>query len=113
MNRIACNGDSTDPLPDRAAIAAAAASVISSSRLGICASIAARTSPPWHWVMGKRAALAPIYRAYHIYVGKAVHGDISHTEALILVDRRGYERSGYLWPFATRFVAHDVRVLAG
>jgi cytochrome oxidase Cu insertion factor (SCO1/SenC/PrrC family) len=68
---------------------------------------------PWHWVMGKRAALAPIYRAYHIYVGKAAHGDIPHTEALILVDRRGYERSGYLWPFATRFVAHDVRVLAG
>jgi cytochrome oxidase Cu insertion factor (SCO1/SenC/PrrC family) len=68
---------------------------------------------PWHWVMGKRAALAPIYRAYHIYVGKAIHGDIQHTEALILVDRHGYERSGYLWPFATRFVAHDVRVLAG
>jgi cytochrome oxidase Cu insertion factor (SCO1/SenC/PrrC family) len=68
---------------------------------------------PWHWVMGKRAALAPIYRAYHIFVGKAVHGDIPHTEALILIDRRGYERSGYLWPFATRFVTHDLRVLAG
>jgi protein SCO1/2 len=68
---------------------------------------------PWYWVMGTRAALAPIYRAYHIYVGKAVHGDIQHTEALILVDRRGYERSGYLWPFAPRFVAHDLRVLAG
>jgi cytochrome oxidase Cu insertion factor (SCO1/SenC/PrrC family) len=67
---------------------------------------------PWHWVMGKRAALEPIYRAYHIYVGKAVRGDIQHTEALILVDRRGYERSGYLWPFATRFVNHDLRVLA-
>ena len=67
---------------------------------------------PWHWVMGKRAALEPIYRAYHIYVGKAVRGDIQHTEALILVDRRGYERSGYLWPFATRFVSHDLRVLA-
>jgi cytochrome oxidase Cu insertion factor (SCO1/SenC/PrrC family) len=68
---------------------------------------------PWHWVMGDRASLAPIYRAYHIYVGKAVHGDIVHTEALILVDRRGYERSGYLWPFAVRFVVHDLRVLAG
>jgi cytochrome oxidase Cu insertion factor (SCO1/SenC/PrrC family) len=68
---------------------------------------------PWYWVMGTRAELAPIYRAYHMYVGKAVHGDIQHTEALILVDRRGYERSAYLWPFATRFVAHDLRVLAG
>ncbi len=26
-------------------------------------------------------------------------GDISHTEALYLIDRRGYERSGYLYPF--------------
>ena len=47
VNGIASNGDSIDPLPNRAAIAAAAASVISSSRSGICASIAARTSPPW------------------------------------------------------------------
>jgi cytochrome oxidase Cu insertion factor (SCO1/SenC/PrrC family) len=68
---------------------------------------------PWYWVMGRREELAPIYRAYHIYVGKAMHGDIQHTEALILVDRRGYERSAYLWPFATRFVAHDLRVLGG
>ncbi|MGN6167321.1 MAG: SCO family protein [Solirubrobacteraceae bacterium] len=68
---------------------------------------------PWHWVMGNRAALEPIYRAYHIFVGKAVHGDIQHTEALILLDKRGYERSGYLWPFATRFVTHDLRILAG
>jgi hypothetical protein len=42
-----------------------------------------------------------------------VRGDIAHTEAVILVDRRGFERSVYLYPFAPRFVAHDMRVLAG
>jgi cytochrome oxidase Cu insertion factor (SCO1/SenC/PrrC family) len=66
---------------------------------------------PWHWLMGTRAQLAPIWREYHIFVGPRVHGDIAHTEALILVDRRGYERSGYLWPFEPRSVAHDLRML--
>jgi cytochrome oxidase Cu insertion factor (SCO1/SenC/PrrC family) len=67
---------------------------------------------PWHWLTGTRAELAPVWRAYHIYVGRPLKGDIPHTEALILLDRRGYERSGYLYPFAQRFVAHDLTVLA-
>jgi cytochrome oxidase Cu insertion factor (SCO1/SenC/PrrC family) len=66
---------------------------------------------PWHWLMGTRAQLAPIWHEYNIYVGKAVNGDIPHTEALILIDRRGYERSGYLYPFGQQFVTHDLRVL--
>jgi cytochrome oxidase Cu insertion factor (SCO1/SenC/PrrC family) len=65
----------------------------------------------WHWVMGTRAQLAPIWREYHIYVGKGSAGDIPHTEALILIDRRGYERSGYLYPFGQQFVIHDLGVL--
>jgi protein SCO1 len=66
---------------------------------------------PWHWVMGTRAQLAPIWRAYHIYVGKANDADIPHTEAVILIDRQGYERSGYLYPFGPQFVTHDLAVL--
>lgn len=68
---------------------------------------------PWHWLMGTRRQLGPIWRAYHEFVGARVHGDIAHTEQLVLVDRAGYERSGYLWPFKPRSVAHDLRVLAG
>jgi cytochrome oxidase Cu insertion factor (SCO1/SenC/PrrC family) len=67
---------------------------------------------PWHWLMGGRAALAPVWRAYHIYVGHSADGDIPHTEALILIDGGGYERSGYLYPFNQRFVTHDLTVLA-
>ncbi len=68
---------------------------------------------PWHWLMGTRNQLAPIWAAYHIYVSPhPVDGDIVHTEALYLVDRRGYERSAYLWPFASRFVTLDLRALA-
>jgi cytochrome oxidase Cu insertion factor (SCO1/SenC/PrrC family) len=68
---------------------------------------------PWHWLMGPRRQLAPVWAAYHIYVSShPINGDISHTEALFLVDRRGYERSAYLWPFAPRFVTLDLRTLA-
>jgi hypothetical protein len=31
--------------------------------------------------------------------------------ALILIDRRGYERSAYLYPFGQQFVTHDRGVL--
>jgi cytochrome oxidase Cu insertion factor (SCO1/SenC/PrrC family) len=66
---------------------------------------------PWHWLMGSRATLAPVWREYNIYVGQAKDGDIPHTEALILIDRRGYERSAYLYPFNQPFVTHDLGVL--
>lgn len=65
----------------------------------------------WHWLMGTRSELARAWRAYHIFVAPT-RGDITHTEALYLIDRRGYERSGYLYPFAPRFVTGDLRVLA-
>ena len=41
----------------------------------------------------------------------AIDGDIAHTEALYLIDRRGFERSGFLYPFVPGFVTHDLRVL--
>ncbi len=67
---------------------------------------------PWHWLMGTPAELRRVWNEYHIYVGKSVGGDIPHTEALYLIDTHGDERSGYLYPFATRFVTHDLTALA-
>jgi cytochrome oxidase Cu insertion factor (SCO1/SenC/PrrC family) len=67
---------------------------------------------PWYWLMGARRQLRPAWRAYHIYVGPKVHGDIAHTEAVYLIDKRGYERSAYLYPFMPGFVRHDLRQLA-
>jgi cytochrome oxidase Cu insertion factor (SCO1/SenC/PrrC family) len=66
----------------------------------------------WHWVMARSAALAPVWRAYGIYV-HPTSTDIVHTQALYLIDRRGFERSGYLWPYLPNFVALDLRTLAG
>jgi cytochrome oxidase Cu insertion factor (SCO1/SenC/PrrC family) len=65
----------------------------------------------WHWLWGRRAQLARVWRAYHIFVAPA-RGDIVHTEALYLIDRRGYERSAYLYPFDSRFVTRDLARLA-
>jgi cytochrome oxidase Cu insertion factor (SCO1/SenC/PrrC family) len=67
---------------------------------------------PWHWLMGTHAQLARIWAEYHIQVSPPIDGDINHTEALYLVDKRGYERAGYLWPFASRFATYDMRALA-
>jgi cytochrome oxidase Cu insertion factor (SCO1/SenC/PrrC family) len=67
---------------------------------------------PWHWLRGTHSQLAAVWRAYHIYV-KPERGDISHTEALYLLDRHGYERSGYLYPYIPARVGHDMRFLAG
>jgi cytochrome oxidase Cu insertion factor (SCO1/SenC/PrrC family) len=67
----------------------------------------------WHWLMGTRKQLAPVWAAYHIYVSPhPVGGDIVHTEALYLVDRRGYMRSGYRYPFVSGYVSSDLRTLA-
>jgi cytochrome oxidase Cu insertion factor (SCO1/SenC/PrrC family) len=68
---------------------------------------------PWHWLMGTRKQLAPVWAAYHIYVSPhPVNGDIEHTEALYLVDRHGDMRSGYLYPFLSNDVTSDLHTIA-
>jgi cytochrome oxidase Cu insertion factor (SCO1/SenC/PrrC family) len=67
---------------------------------------------PWHWLMGTHRQLAKVWSAYHIEVSPPINGDINHTEALYLLDRRGYERAGYLWPFESRFATYDMRALS-
>jgi protein SCO1/2 len=66
---------------------------------------------PWHWLMGTHARLARAWRAYRIAV-QPTPTDIVHTEALYLLDRRGAERSAYLYPYRDANVADDMRALA-
>jgi len=68
---------------------------------------------PWHWLIGTRKQLAPVWDEYGIYVSpRPVNGDIEHTEAVYLVDRRGYMRSGYMYPFRSGYVTSDLRTIA-
>ena len=73
----------------------------------------------WHWAVGKPGALRRVWRAYEIAVldstktvaGVTVH-NISHTEEAFLIDRMGYQRALYLFPFVASDVARTLRRLA-
>jgi cytochrome oxidase Cu insertion factor (SCO1/SenC/PrrC family) len=65
----------------------------------------------WHWLRGTPRQLARVWRAYGIVVKPTTH-DIAHGMALYLIDQRGFERTGYLFPFLPNFVALDLHTLA-
>jgi cytochrome oxidase Cu insertion factor (SCO1/SenC/PrrC family) len=71
----------------------------------------ARWQGDWHWLLGDRAALAPVWRDFNIAV-KRVPGDILHSAALYLIDGQGYMRAAYLFPFSANVVASDTRRLS-
>ncbi len=66
---------------------------------------------PWYWLRGTPARLAAVWRAYRIEVSPT-RGDITHTEALYLLDRRGDERAGFLYPYLPAQLTRDLRALA-
>jgi len=59
----------------------------------------------WHWLRGSKSELAAIWRHYGIRGEQA-------SVALYLIDRRGFKRTGYLFPFLPNFVALDLQTLA-
>ena len=70
----------------------------------------ARWQGDWHWLLGAKTDLAPVWRAYNIAV-KRVPGDVLHAAALYVIDPRGDLRAAYLFPFSADVVAADVRRL--
>jgi protein SCO1 len=73
----------------------------------------------WYWAVGEPPALRRVWRAYKIAVldstktvaGVRVHS-IAHTEGAFLLDRRGFQRALYLYPFEAADVTRTVRQLA-
>ena len=65
----------------------------------------------WHWLRGTKGELAAVWRTYGIGVEPRTNM-IAHALTLYLIDRRGFERTGYLFPFLPNFVALDLRSLA-
>lgn len=63
------------------------------------------------WLVGSHTRLARVWRAYGVEV-KPVPGDIEHTSVVYVIDRRGDERAGMLFPFSPAALSHDLRVLA-
>jgi protein SCO1 len=69
---------------------------------------------PWtiHWLnASSRGRLAAVWRLYSVTV-EPTSNDIVHSLALYLIDRRGDERTAYLFPFLQSFVQHDLARLA-
>ncbi len=62
------------------------------------------------WLMGTHKQLKPVWDAYQIAV-LPVRGDIAHSTAVYLLDKRSYERAGFVMPFVPGLVADDFRVL--
>lgn len=74
----------------------------------------------WRWGTGTYGELARVWRRYEIGVAvakKEVAGvtvrEISHTEAAYVVDRSGYERALFLYPFRAADVVGALQRLAG
>jgi cytochrome oxidase Cu insertion factor (SCO1/SenC/PrrC family) len=70
-----------------------------------------RWSFDWHWLLGSPAQLRPVWRSYSIAV-KRKPGDVLHTLALYVIDKRGDQRAAYLFPFVPAQVAADIRTLS-
>ena len=97
---------------------------VSVNRFGNARSVLREDMQKWHvsqnshWAVGTPATLRRIWAAYKIAVvdepktiqGVTVH-DISHTEAAYVLDRQGYERALFVYPFLAADVAGKLRRL--
>ena len=77
-----------------------------------------RLGPGWRWAIGSRAQLARVWQAYAIAVrirrfraaGVTTH-QVDHTEAAYVIDRNGFERALFVYPFSAGDVEDTVRRL--
>jgi cytochrome oxidase Cu insertion factor (SCO1/SenC/PrrC family) len=65
----------------------------------------------WRWLLGSRKRLEPVWRKFRIEVRRTA-GDIEHSDALYLIDPRGFERAGMVYPFLPSWVSGDLKTLA-
>ena len=61
---------------------------------------------------GVEGAACTVWKKYRIFVHRT-SGDIEHTDALYLIDAKGYERAGMVYPFLPNWVSTDLKTLAG
>jgi cytochrome oxidase Cu insertion factor (SCO1/SenC/PrrC family) len=73
----------------------------------------------WHWAVGSQRQLAAVWRRYQVAVQvqtRVIAGvtvrSIAHTEASFVIDRNGYQRAIFLYPFTAKDVAQTLRDVA-
>jgi cytochrome oxidase Cu insertion factor (SCO1/SenC/PrrC family) len=74
--------------------------------------------PQWRWGVGTSAALARIWKDYGIEVlvtNQTVAGvtvrHVAHTEASYVIDRNGFIRALFVWPYSAKGVLSTLRSL--
>jgi protein SCO1/2 len=75
--------------------------------------------PQWHWAVGKPRELEAVWRRYHVGVsvktkriaGTTVHY-VTHDEVAFIVDRAGYVRALYGWPYYAQNVEAALKRLS-
>jgi protein SCO1 len=70
-----------------------------------------RLGPEFHWLIGKRTELYPVWRAYNVGVSGEDTDVIAHTAPVLLLDRTGRPRVYYQQPMSRPAIAHDLHVL--
>ena len=78
-----------------------------------------KLTPAWHWAVGAAPLLHKAWADYKIVVadspttknGVTTH-EITHTEATFVIDRKGYQRAIYLYPFRAADLAREIRAVA-
>lgn len=63
------------------------------------------------WLLASRRRLEAVWRKYRIEVRRSPT-DIEHTDALYLIDARGFERAGMAYPFLPTWISDDLGTLA-
>ena len=67
--------------------------------------------PEFHWLIGTRAQLAPVWQSYNILVEARSIDRVAHSAPVFLIDRSGRPRLFYPPPQNAREFIHDVRLL--
>jgi protein SCO1 len=67
--------------------------------------------PEFHWLLGTRAQLAPVWQSYNILVEPRTSGQVAHAGSVFLLDREGRPRMFYDDPRGSRALVHDARML--
>jgi cytochrome oxidase Cu insertion factor (SCO1/SenC/PrrC family) len=79
-------------------------------------SIAHRLYHRWHYLTAGRTTLAPIWKAFHVWVAPANAPKSlrnAHSSATFLIDSSGRERSVFLGGVSDLELGHDLQVLTG
>ena len=74
---------------------------------------ARRLGPEFHYLLGTKARLAPVWQDYNILVEGRPADKVVHSAPVFLIDRSGRARLFYSHPELRGPVAHDLRALLG